>query len=264
MDKAISNVYVTTNYGQFKHLDGNRTVEVRRKNRIKASIEKVGYILNPIVVNENMAVIDGQARLAVFGELNLPVYYVIAEGAGVEECRQLNLGQGNWVTMDFIKSYAEGGNVNYRRILGLIEEYGKVVSFHAILGAMQNRIATGGGIDTPFKDGSITLSVKETNEVRMALDFITAHADCIEHINGDKRAKQSAIAWVLRNAGIDRDRLGKVIDERCAKFKPVAGTSIEVFLQDLSDIYNWHLQPDKCVYLAEEYDRFKRINKIRR
>lgn len=52
--KEAAIIYATEDYSQFKFLVGNRDVTIRRKNRIKESIRNFGYILNPIVVNENM------------------------------------------------------------------------------------------------------------------------------------------------------------------------------------------------------------------
>lgn len=261
-NNAYSIVYVTNDYEQFTHLDGNRAVEVRRKNRIKESIEKVGYILNPIVVNEDMAVIDGQARLAVFEELNLPVYYVIAEGAGIEECRQLNIGQTNWRTFDYIKSYADGGNMSYKRLLGLVDDYAhEIGSFDAVIMAATNKICKGGGTASIVRGGSFTISAKDVGKVREALEFCEYHAKGINRIDGDKRIRVSAICWVLRNTNINKDRLGMILDERSMDFQPVASNRADRFLKDMSDIYNWHLQPDKCIYLDMEYDRFCRIEK---
>lgn len=56
-------VYRTNNYDQFKRLVGNREVNPKRVKTIKKSVEEIGYIPNPIIVNENMEVIDGQGRL---------------------------------------------------------------------------------------------------------------------------------------------------------------------------------------------------------
>ena len=66
MDTSIitnSNIINTTgDYGIFKRLKGNRTVTRSRVEKIKNSINKVGYIKSPIVVNEKREVIDGQGR----------------------------------------------------------------------------------------------------------------------------------------------------------------------------------------------------------
>jgi len=116
-------VYVTTNYEIFKRLTGNRDIPESRISRIVNSIQNVGWIRNPIVVNENMEVIDGQGRLTALQRLGMPVEYIIAEGAGTKECIHMNMNMVNWSQADFIKSYAEQGNINYQRLLSLMDKY---------------------------------------------------------------------------------------------------------------------------------------------
>ena len=91
MNKKAINVMVTDEYDLFKTLEGNRRVLDLRARRIIRSIEKVGYVINPIIVNEKYEVIDGQGRLEALKRLNLPVYYIMIEGIGIEECRTLNI-----------------------------------------------------------------------------------------------------------------------------------------------------------------------------
>lgn len=259
VDKKIGDVFTTKEYAKFKHLVGNRCVEKRRINRIRESINAVGYVMNPIVVNERMEVIDGQARLIVLEELDLPICYVISPGAGIEQCRQLNIGQSNWRTIDYVESYADGGNENYVRLLNLVSKYAKTFkSIDAVFGVVMNTILCGGSSAKHMKSGSLNLPEEDMEDITAALDFAVAHLDGISRIDGDTRAKISAICWVYRNTNADKKRLGKIFDERDAEFQPVAAVKIERFLRDLSNIYNWHMAPDKCIYLAEEYDRFIR------
>lgn len=102
-DKKIQS---TTNYAMFKTLDGNRSVKDHRVDKIVQSIVDVGYITNPIIVNEKMEVIDGQGRLAALERLCLPVEYLVHEGIGIKECRSMNIHQSNWTDYDYVSSYA--------------------------------------------------------------------------------------------------------------------------------------------------------------
>ena len=116
-------VYVTKDYNMFKRLVGNRDIPEARIGKIVNSIQTIGWIRNPIVVNEKMEVIDGQGRLTALQRLGLPVEYIIAKGAGSQECIYMNMDMVNWKQPDFIKSYAEQGNVNYQRLLSLMDLY---------------------------------------------------------------------------------------------------------------------------------------------
>ena len=116
-------VYTTKDYSIFKRLVGNRDIPESRISKIVESIQTIGWVHNPIIVNEKMEVIDGQGRLTALQRLKMPVEYIIAEGAGNKECIYMNMNMVNWKLPDFIKSYAEQGNENYQRLLSLMERY---------------------------------------------------------------------------------------------------------------------------------------------
>lgn len=77
INEKSNTVFRTKKYSQFKRLDSNRTVKTGRVNKIKQSIEKVGYVQSPIIVNEKMEVIDGQGRLEALKQLQIPVDYIV-------------------------------------------------------------------------------------------------------------------------------------------------------------------------------------------
>lgn len=259
MDKKACDVFVTDDYGKFKHLKGNRGVESRRVRRIRQSVNTVGYVLNPIVVNENMEVIDGQGRLEVLEDLNMPVYYVVAEGAGIEECRQLNIGQSNWRLIDYIESYAEDGVDSYQRLSKLCHEKRSItVSPECVVGVAMNQIVTGGGASKYIKNGDFYMTEEDAKAVSAALDFVEDHYAGIDSIEGSSRVKITAICWAIRNTDIDMNRLGDILDKKNAAFKAVANEAFIRFLEDISDIYNKGMRANKCVYLADAYRRFAR------
>ena len=54
----MKEIKVTNEYEKFKKLKGNRAVTEKRKEKIKKSILKVGYITSPILVNDEFEIID--------------------------------------------------------------------------------------------------------------------------------------------------------------------------------------------------------------
>ena len=111
----------TRNYEIFKKLQGNRAVQEDRIKNIINSINEVGYIKSPIVVNEKREVIDGQGRLEAAERLNLPIHYIIVPGIGIEECRAMNINQKSWGLTDYIKSYADMGQESFILIQKIIK-----------------------------------------------------------------------------------------------------------------------------------------------
>jgi len=87
--EQVGTVYETNDYSQFKKLKGNRDVTEEHVQMLMKSF-KQGDVKKPIVVNEKMEIIDGQARLEVKKRLGLPVQFVIAEGATIDDVRRMN------------------------------------------------------------------------------------------------------------------------------------------------------------------------------
>src|SRR6266702_2300004 len=115
-------------YGLFKLMGGNRIINYNHVKELKRSMEAHPELLpfNPIEVNENMFIIDGQHRWAACKELGLPVYYMINKGGSLEETRVENVTQRRWSLMDFAHSYAEGGNKDYKMFLRMVHDFPKI------------------------------------------------------------------------------------------------------------------------------------------
>lgn len=89
--KEINKVFLESNLSKFKLLDGNRSIEESRVNKIIDSIKTVGFINSPIVCNEHYEIIDGQGRLEACKRLGLAIPYIVIDGLGVDECRAMNV-----------------------------------------------------------------------------------------------------------------------------------------------------------------------------
>ena len=135
-------IYRTTNYSMFKKLIGNRDIDQRHKIELIKSIKENGYVMNPILVNERMEVVDGQHRLAALEELGLPVYYYIVPGLTAKECGDLNRGQKNWKSIDYINKNAALGNINYRLLKNLFDAY-PLLRMRDIIGLAWTPVAFG-------------------------------------------------------------------------------------------------------------------------
>lgn len=91
MNETVAMVFMTDDLTKFKVLDGNRKIKESHRQELIASIDKHGFIMNPIIVNENFEVIDGQTRLAACKELGVPVYYIVVPKIGIDECELENV-----------------------------------------------------------------------------------------------------------------------------------------------------------------------------
>lgn len=165
---ATLNLYATTNYEKFKKIKGNRLVNRAHVRELISKIENNDLSQYfPILVNEDMGVIDGQHRIEALRTLGLPVYYEIKEGLNIDAVRGLNSGQKNWTWRDYATSYADEGNVHYIGFLSLADEFGFNFSTTAIFCSIQG--SGRGGV--MFNSGE--LNILDMEKVRTLLENYT-------------------------------------------------------------------------------------------
>lgn len=114
----------TMNYDLFKLVEGNRRIFKHHVLDLANSIaEKDLLAYNPIIVNPQMEVIDGQHRLEAAKQLNKYIYYVVAPTTELQDVRRLNAYLKNWKSREYINSYAEVGNEDYIALQQFCEVY---------------------------------------------------------------------------------------------------------------------------------------------
>ena len=229
----------TKNYSQFKRLEGNR--DVTHVDKIVKSIQTVGYILNPIIVNEKMEVIDGQNRLMALQRLGLPVHYYIVKGATRETAIALNLGRSNWKPMDYVKSYAEGGNTSYIYLLKLLSEH-KGYTLQAMFGISKGYIMTSGWGSQKLQDGEFVLTEAEYEKAEETIKDLDEMAIAMKSIIGSTRAITTSLAWCMNQKQCDKKRLINAINKNYPIIPPVVEGHVELFLREVSKLYNKDLK----------------------
>ncbi len=112
----------TEDYSIFKHTELNRFVQNAHANNLERIISKNNYLhLHPVLVNEQMEVIDGQHRIAVAKRLGLPIYYLVSD-VKYEHILTANLYQKKLSSKDTISFYAiKDKNEHYIKLLHYME-----------------------------------------------------------------------------------------------------------------------------------------------
>lgn len=260
MAQTVGVVYEETDYSKFSRLAGNRGVDEKRKNKIRQSIKKVGYVRSPIVVNEKLEIIDGQGRFEVLRELGKPIHYVIAYGAGVKECQWMNIGQTNWKTFDYIKSYAELGNESYVMLLKLIKD-NEWMMIEEIYGAVTNKIQAHGHCGKILQKGTFKMTKEEYAMAAKTIREFHEFMPIIRRIPGSTAVKVTAMMWILRNTTANHKRLYTVLNKGFPKMSPCVDSRPDIFLREISDLYNRGLSAKNCIYFETEYKQFSRESK---
>ena len=115
-------VQQTKDYDLFKNIDGNRNVNDLHVRRLTKSMDEK-QLISPIIVNEKYEIIDGQHRFKSQQELNLPVYYMVIPGYGLEDVHRLNQNSKNWSLNDFLDGYCDLGKADYIKFKDFYVQY---------------------------------------------------------------------------------------------------------------------------------------------
>lgn len=245
-DKVYAQIYVTTDYDKFKFLEENREVKKSRVKKIKDSIEEVGYVLQPILVNENMEIIDGQGRFNACTDMGLPILYMVEEGRGITECRRLNLGQENWTTWNWINSYADGGNVDYQRFRTFVN--GSKIPLTYLLPLPFGRCVSNGTVANSIKDGNLHFSKQTLDKVKWEADYMERFIPIVKAMKGRKTAFFGALVFAYRNLNTEqRNKLFDVIKKNAIISEMY--DSVELNLKAFDNEYNKGLQKGNRISL---------------
>ena len=120
--KVVNQVYQTTDYSEFRTLDGNRSLNELHVRRLRESFE-IDYLFSPIIVNEKHEIIDGQHRCEAAKKLGLPINFIIMPNYGLREVQMLNENMKNWKKEDYLNSYCDLGYPEYIKFRSFLNDF---------------------------------------------------------------------------------------------------------------------------------------------
>jgi len=246
MNEKSGVIYRTDNYKQFKRLDGNRAIRAKSVEKIKKSIERVGYVMSPICVNEKYEIIDGQYRSHALEELGKPIDYYVVNGAGINECRSMNIDQGNWTIRDFIASYTELGEMPYVYLSQLLKAY-KCLGLAPVVYAATG-IQRADGI---IKTGELKLTTKDYENAVKILDLLMKLHPIIQKQDGRRESYYTALIYCFRHPEIDNETLINKMNLRQYDLVPPA--NVPQALKSIESAYNYRSR--NKVYIEADYRR---------
>ncbi len=127
-------IEVTTDYKVFKQLKGNRLLYKPHLNRLIEAIQESNLLqYNPIEVNSDFELIDGQHRLEAARFLKLPIYYVINPKADIETTTLKNINLREWKSSDHLHKYIELGYGEYIKLQDFAKEYGLSIMYARLI-----------------------------------------------------------------------------------------------------------------------------------
>lgn len=168
LDKKI---YVTKNLDKFKLVLGNRVIDHAKVRKIKESIRKYKQFV-PLIVNKDLAIIDGQHRWCALRELGLECEYIIDPDLTIREIQEMNTHQSKWTLLDAIRSYATLGYQDYINLNQLYAQYGHKFQLSTLLGVISTSAFNG-----PIREGKYKLSNEQMRQTMGVLSKISQVGD---------------------------------------------------------------------------------------
>ena len=252
----MNEILTTTDYTIFKRLKGNREVEPRRVTMLMNSIKQIGWVSNPIIVNDKMEIIDGQGRFEALKRLGMPVEYHVVNKAGLDECRVMNNRMRKWNTDNYVDSYAETGVTDYQRIKQLMEYFD--VPLDVVLMARDVKKGMTSNYGTHYKkmrEGILTFTESDYIETSRILNIYVEYRKPFERFTGRTNNKDRVIMYIIYYA----EKYGTVDHEKLIdcliKCDPqtVYNTSFDRLLESVQNVYNFNKPKRTRLYFYEEY-----------
>lgn len=240
-------IFKTTDYDKFKFLVGNREVNKHNVNKIKESIKAIGYKQSqPVIVDIDFRIIDGQHRFTACQELNEPVYFTfeICEESSIELTQKLNIDQKNWGVLDFIKSYAKRGYQDYIDFMDFMDERGITHDALLIL-TYGHRTAT---INAAIKEGKLVFGEDEMTMAKYYYDKIIEIQDAIPTtLDIDKKINKNIMNTktcqaLRRIIKCDRYDQKRMLSQIATGYRSIDFRSVSSCGESLVSLYNIRLK----------------------
>ena len=242
----MSEIIRTTDYYKFRQMVGNRSISKRAEN-IKESIKRIGWVSNPIIVNQNMEIVDGQARFQALRELGMPIEYRMIPNLDIDDCRTLNKFNTDWKAIDFLDSFAAVGNHNYMRLKNLMETFGE----HQLRLVLR---AAGRSYDKEeFQEGNMILTDRDFGLAFRRLSTLSKFKPVLKRFGGRALVKYPAIFFIADRNDVDTDEMLRVL--RICDPKDIYCDTALHFLESIQKVYNRNKMRKNRIYIAEDYKK---------
>lgn len=225
----------TNDYSIFNLRTDNRaTINQSHVRRLAESIKSNNLLeLQPISVNGNMEIIDGQHRYLAAKSLGVYIYYIQNSQLTASDIITMNVSQP-WGQMDYLNYFCINGYPEYLKLAEFMKS-------HAISIKIALSITMGHKKDSfiKFKQGLYTFNAEDFNQ---HIDICWETIDYIKKINGYSSYTHSSRFWaalliMIRHVNFDatkwRENLKRMVERCTAKARQ------DDYLKMLMDIHNW-------------------------
>lgn len=239
-------IHATDQYDIFKYREDNREINKSFVDKLIKSIQRSNDLkLQPIIINSDFEVIDGQHRLEAAKTLKCTVYYVIDENFNQNKMISMNSVKINWTIDDYIHFYCTKNYPDYVNLVHFMEKYNLSVTPAFVWTSKQDS-------SKPFshiKNGTFKFTFDCAAEVALkkTLNFIEKITKKQEVFTSKSRYFHRSCKTFFNSDVFDYDRfIEKFMESNIFIYSQ--GTQ-KYYFETFLNIYNHSLQ-DKIVLIA--------------
>jgi len=254
MNTLIKNKFFeTTDYNRFKKTRGNRPVDPTHVEQLKKLIaEKDLY--DPIRVNKNMEVIDGQHTLEARKQLDLKVPYIIMDSDDPLDVARLNTGRKNWSMVNYLDQHCARNKMDYKICKQKMQQFGINVAEAVVLLLKQTSLWS--RISHDFKTGQFVIpagGIEHCDRIGARLMQLKKYFYGMESVKNKTLKRSMVCSYIVadRHPKFDPKRFLTACKTRSSWF--LTGTSTADYVAIIERIYNAGLAPKNKINLVEFY-----------
>lgn len=232
----MTTVKETKDYEKFSFLGDNRELNKGHINKLVNSMLEYGYIkTNPIIVNADYQIVDGQHRFEACRKLGIPVVYIVDDSDLLRDNTMavLNTVARTWTLDDFCNHFARRGNPTYMQLQQFASEQ-KLAMGKALQLVTGNTTRNGRRGTSDFKEGKLSLATKDFVRARELLDTIRSLCSM-----GNIPFTSRPISAIIKMAKNDNFNLEKMVAKMSRnRDKAYIASSVDGFVAMFQSIYN--------------------------
>lgn len=228
-------VYKTNEYDKFTLVKGNRGVNPSHVKKLKESMLQINLLETlPILVNEDLEIIDGQHRFEAARELGLPIFYTVRDGATLSDVILLNANNKPWHTIDYLNSHIERGKRQYEVVKNFMDYYGIPISVTLTL--LNTHYNKRGDLLRSFKDG--TYQVSDLSSAKEFADELVKYKPYLEKGTFRSREFIYGVKKLHDEGLIDHPKMLRKLAMQGTRIS--TASDLKAMLRQLEEVYNFH------------------------
>ena len=236
--REVRTIYTSKDYEAFSFITGNRNINKSHLEKLRKSMTEM-FIPIPIVVNEQLQIIDGQHRYMICKEEGWPLSFMQVKGLTLVHVQKINELMKVWTAEAFMHCYCDlaletkdGSYDDYVEYREFKRQYG--FGHNETQAILTNQRMFSGNLSERFRNG--TFKIKNLSLARDTAEKISSVG---KYYQGYKRRGfVIAMLHCFATPEYDHDRFLSKLSYQTYKLSDQS--NYKQYLQIAQDIYNYH------------------------